>query len=157
MENNQNKIEYTENTTPVSDENENTEQQMSADTSVDENTDLRREYEELIRDKYKKFYTEDTQKMISRRFRKYKEMEERLNMLENERAQFEEILKREKEKSASDAEQRLVNAIRSRRLRPGENGTVYAASPVPRDVSTLTRDERARLAQRVFSGESVKI
>ena len=38
----------------------------------------RAEYDRLIKTRFKEFYTEDTQKMINRRFRKYKELEEKL-------------------------------------------------------------------------------
>ena len=38
----------------------------------------RAEYDRLIRTRFKEFYTEDTQKMINRRFRKFKEQEEKL-------------------------------------------------------------------------------
>ena len=46
----------------------------------------RAEYERLIKSRFKDFYTEDTQKLINRRFRKYKELEERLNAEEERRA-----------------------------------------------------------------------
>ena len=42
----------------------------------------RAEYDRLIRSRFKDFYTEDTQKMINRRFRTYKELEERLGAIE---------------------------------------------------------------------------
>lgn len=43
----------------------------------------REEYNRLIKTKYKDFYTEDTQRMINRRFKQYKLMEERLKALES--------------------------------------------------------------------------
>ena len=42
----------------------------------------REEYDRLIRTKYKDFYTEDTQKMINRRFRHYKALAEKYKVLE---------------------------------------------------------------------------
>lgn len=44
----------------------------------------RAEYDRLIRSRFKEFYTEDTQRMINRRFRKYKELEEKLNAAKEE-------------------------------------------------------------------------
>ncbi|MBE6547742.1 MAG: hypothetical protein E7667_02530 [Ruminococcaceae bacterium] len=124
------------------------------DQSVDEQ---RREYDELIRTKYKKFYTEDTQKMINRRFRKYKELEARAEQLEKEKAQFEKRLTEETEKSAREAEDRLISGIRARYLRPGENGILTAKVPSKRDVSSLTRSQRADMARRASKGETIKI
>ena len=46
----------------------------------------RAEYDRLIRSRFKDFYTEDTQRMINRRFRKYKELEEKLKAAEEERS-----------------------------------------------------------------------
>lgn len=45
----------------------------------------RAEYDRLIRSRFKEFYTEDTQRMINRRFRKYKELEEKLKAVEEEK------------------------------------------------------------------------
>ena len=117
----------------------------------------RREYDELIRTKYKKFYTEDTQKMISRRFRKYKELEARAEKLEAEKAQFEETLKAEKDRIAKETEERLISSIRARHTRPEENGILIGKAQSKRDVSSLTRSERAELARRVSKGENIKI
>ena len=115
------------------------------------------EYDELIRTKYKKFYTEDTQKMINRRFRKYKELEALAQVLEAEKAQFEEILKAEKERIAKETEQRLISSIRARHTRPEENGILIGKAQAKRDVSSLTRSDRAELARRVSKGETIKI
>ena len=70
----------------------------------------RREYEELIKNRFKELYAEDTQRLINRRFRKYKIMEERFKLLEEKlaakeaellegakrAAEFEELLRRER-------------------------------------------------------------
>ena len=44
----------------------------------------RREYERLIKTRFKDFYTEDTQRMINRRFKSYKALEEKCKSLEDE-------------------------------------------------------------------------
>ena len=131
--------------------------EVSAEPDLSEDSNERREYDELIRNKYKKFYTEDTQKMINRRFRKYKELEARVQMLESEREQFEKTLALEKEKSATEAQNKLLADIRSRHLRPDENGIASQSSPSKRNVSSLTRSERADMARRASRGENVKI
>ena len=48
----------------------------------DERRAEREEYDRLIRTKFKDFYTEDTQKMINRRFRHYKARAEKYKVLE---------------------------------------------------------------------------
>ncbi len=126
-------------------------------TSESADQSERSEYDELIRTKYKKFYTEDTQKMINRRFRKYKELEARAQALEEEKAQFEETLKAEKERIAKETEERLISSIRARHTRPEENGILIGKARSKRDVSSLTRFERAELARRVSTGETIKI
>ena len=52
------------------------------DATSDERRAEREEYDRLIRTKYKDFYTEDTQKMINRRFRHYKALAEKYKVLE---------------------------------------------------------------------------
>ena len=44
----------------------------------------RREYERLIKTRFKNFYTEDTQRMINRRFKSFKALEEKCKSLEDE-------------------------------------------------------------------------
>lgn len=123
----------------------------------EEDNDIRREYEELIRTRYKKFYTEDTQRIINKRFKKYKELEERAERLEEERTQFENMLMAEKQKVIEETEQRILSGIRTRLMRPDENGIQTAKIQERRDVSTLTRSERADMARRASSGETIKI
>ena len=143
--------------TEISEQEEIVTSEAPAESDSSEDSNERREYDELIRNKYKKFYTEDTQKMINRRFRKYKELEARVQMLESEREQFEKTLALEKEKSATEAQNKLLADIRSRHLRPDENGIVSQSSPSKRNVSSLTRSERADMARRALRGENVKI
>lgn len=55
----------------------------------------RAEYDRLIRSRFKEFYTEDTQRMINRRFRKFKEQEEKLRQsVEEGRAEIAEKSKK---------------------------------------------------------------
>lgn len=55
----------------------------------------RAEYDRLIRSRFKEFYTEDTQRMINRRFRKFKEQEEKLRRtMEENRAEIAEKSKK---------------------------------------------------------------
>ncbi len=141
----------------ISEQEENADELTPEKVSEPADNDERREYEELIRTKFKKFYTEDTQKMINRRFRKYKELEARAQLLEEEKAQFEETLKAEKERIARETEERLISSIRARHTRPEENGILVGKAQSKRDVSSLTRAERADMARRVSKGETIKI
>lgn len=152
----------------ISEQEDISDEVILEDPSESAEETQRREYDELIRTKYKKFYTEDTQKMINRRFRKYKELEARAETLEAERAQleetlhaqkvqFEETLKAETNRIAKETEERLISSIRARHTRPEENGILIGKAQGKRDVSSLTRSERAELARRVSKGESIKI
>ena len=130
----------------------------------------RDEYEQLIKKRFKDFYAEDTQRLINRRFRKYKVMEERFKLLEESLAEkeaqnsenlrkiaeFESLLRSEVEKAVKETEERVINEIRSRQLRPLENGILPRSHELPFDVSGLTKKERASLAKRAADGEKIK-
>ena len=130
----------------------------------------REEYDALIKNRFKELYAEDTQRLINRRFRKYKVMEERFKTLEETLAQkeaqisenmqkiadFESILRSEVEKAVKETEERVISEVRSKRLRPTENGTIPRKGALPFDVSGLTKSERASLAKRAARGEKIK-
>ena len=130
----------------------------------------REEYDALMKGRFKSFYAEDTQRLINRRFRKYKIMEERYKLLEedvakkdaqiaenSERiAEFDALLRSEIEKAIKETEERVVGEIRAKKLRPTENGTVAHCISAAFDVSKLSRDERAKLAKRAAGGEKIK-
>lgn len=144
---------------------ENTSDALSPDGFESE----REEYERLIKTRFKALYGEDTQRLINRRFRKYRVMEERYHILEENYKALEiaaaesekklkemsERLSQEGERIAKETEERVLSEIRSRRLRPNENGLSGAAISPRSDVSRLTRDERARLARRAADGERI--
>ena len=129
----------------------------------------REEYERLIKTRFKALYGEDTQRLINRRFRKYRVMEERYHILEENyklleqtAAESEKKLKEMSEKMATEGarlaketEERVLSDIRSRRLRPDENGLSGAVINQRSDVSRLTKSERARLARRAADGEKI--
>ena len=131
----------------------------------------REEYDALMKGRFKSFYAEDTQRLINRRFRKYKIMEERYKLLEEDVvkkdaqiaensekiAGFEALLRSEIEKAIKETEERVIGEIRAKKLRPAENGTVPRQSAVAFDVSKLSRDERAKLAKRAAGGEKIKL
>ncbi len=130
----------------------------------------REEYDFLIKKRFKELYAEDTQRLINRRFRKYKVMEERYKLLEESLAQkeaeigenmqkiadFDGLLRSEVEKAIKETEERVISEIRAKQLRPTENGAMPRMSPSPFDVSRLSRDDRARLAKRAAGGEKIK-
>jgi len=68
----------------IIEENEANERDVGADENGTEisKEQERAEYDRLIKTRFKEFYTEDTQRMINRRFRKYKELEERVREAE---------------------------------------------------------------------------
>ena len=130
----------------------------------------REEYDALMKGRFKNFYAEDTQRLINRRFRKYKIMEERYKLLEEDVAkkdaqiaenceriaEFDALLRSEIEKAIKETEERVVGEIRAKKLRPTENGTVAHRISAAFDVSKLSRDERAKLAKRAAGGEKIK-
>lgn len=120
------------------------------------------EYRRLIKTRFKDFYQEDTQKLINRRFRKYKELEERHSETEKRleeanrqldalRASFDIAL----ERVAKETEERVLNSVRQRHLRPDENGIAKRVAFGKSDVSSLTRLERADIAKRAAGGEKI--
>lgn len=136
----------------------------------DEAKTLREEYEELVKSRFKELFDEDVQKLINRRFRKYKIMEERYKLLEKSLkekedamtaaekriADFDEKLRSEVEKAAENAEKSVLERLKTRRLRPGEVGIAPRKTASPVDVSGLSRKERADLARRAAGGEKIK-
>ena len=130
----------------------------------------REEYDALMKGRFKSFYAEDTQRLINRRFRKYKIMEERYKLLEEDVAKkeaqiaenseriagFDALLRSEIEKAIKETEERVIGEIKTKKLRPAENGTVPQRSASAFDVSKLSRDERANLAKRAAGGEKIK-
>ena len=143
------------------------EEERILNASEEQKKNERREYEELIKNRFKELYAEDTQRLINRRFRKYKIMEERFKLLEEKlaakeaellegakkAAEFEELLRREIERTAIETEERVVRSIRAKKLRPGENGAVPRKTEQSFDVSKLTKNDRATLAKRAADGE----
>lgn len=64
-----------------SDVNANSDER-DASESIDARRAEREEYDRLIKTRFKDFYTEDTQKMINRRFKHYKALAEKYKVLE---------------------------------------------------------------------------
>ena len=143
------------------------------DTSEDEtdlDADERSQYEFLVKKRFKELYAEDTQRLINRRFRKYKVMEERFKLLEESLAEkealigenqrkideFDALLRSEVEKAVKETEERVIREIRAKQIRPSENGSLPSVSQAPFDVSMLTKSERASLARRAAGGEKIK-
>ena len=130
----------------------------------------REQYERLIKNRFKDFYAEDTQRLINRRFRKYKIMEERYKYMEESLAEkdarlsekdakiaeFDELLRSETERIIKETEERILGEIKAKKLRPEENGARPRKDSTRLDVSTLTKNERATLAKRAASGEKIK-
>ena len=132
---------------------------------------IREEYEELVKGRFKELYAEDMQKLINRRFRKYKIMEERYKLLEDSLKEkeakiadaekrisdFNEKLHSEIEKTATETEKAILERLKARRLRPSEIGIAPRKTSSPFDVSGLSRQERAALARRAAGGEKIKL
>lgn len=151
---------------------ENYEEEIEEDTDpVGENgRNEREQYNMLIKNRFKDFYAEDTQRLINRRFRKYKIMEERFKYIEESLAEkeakllekdakiaeFDAFMRSETERIIKETEERILNEIKAKKLRPEENGAVPRKENSRFDVSRLTKNERATLARRAASGEKIK-
>lgn len=134
----------------------------SAPLPSDESGNERAEYERLIRTRFKEFYTDDTQKMINKRFKRYKAMEQRLCELEEKEremskreAELNEALAAERARTENETEQRVVAQMLASHRRPSENGYSPRRAPAPFDVSSLTKSQRADIAKRAFGGEKI--
>ena len=129
----------------------------------------REQYEQLIKSRFKDFYAEDTQRLINRRFRKYKIMEARYKLMEESLAEkdaelearsakiaeLDSLLRSETERVIRETEERILNDIRTKKLRPEENGAVSRKEGSRLDVSKLTKNERSALAKRAANGEKI--
>lgn len=186
----------------------------------------REEYEKFIKTKYKKFYTEDTQKMINKRFKHVKELEENNNnltlQLENimqknvdfenklttedfvaslgnevesllekhpsfsideemqsplfqilakyaieqkelslnqiyEMVHFSDIKQKLKDQIEAETQQKMTASFKNQSLRPRENGIENFKKSSAKDVSKLTRSQRANIANRVLKGDIIQL
>lgn len=120
----------------------------------------RDEYERLIKTIYKDFFAEDTQRIISKRFKKYKALEERVRELEGEAARYadiERLISDERERAVSETEERMNRQFIAMRSRVQENAVGKRSHRCSPDVSSLTKSERAHLASRALMGEKIKL
>lgn len=101
------------------------------------------EYRELVGGIYRSFYEEDMRIAVERAVsEKSEEIRREL-----------EAKMQEKEKSIRDEERReILMKIAQRRLRPDENGLTGKRSVTRKDVSKMTREERAQAARKAAGG-----
>lgn len=139
---------------------------LEADTYDSE----RKEYERLIKTRFKALFAEDTQRMINKRFRKLRVLEERCKVLEEileqkeERIKendhlivsFEEKMQEELKRVAEETERRVIDAVKAKRMRPDENAVRSRVNPAAFDVNRLTKNDRAGIAKRVANGEKIR-
>ena len=122
----------------------------------------RAEYERLIRTRFKSFYTEDTQKMINKRFKKYKALEDKLRDMEQAAkqseariAELDALVISERERIEREAEERITARIMANKSRAREIAVSERRADSGFDVSQLTKSERAALASRALRGEKI--
>lgn len=122
--------------------------------------DGREEYERLIKERFREHYAADTQRLINRRFKKYKALEERVRSLEAEAARYKDLdilLREEYERAVRETEERMNREFRAMRGRAAENGVSPRLQKAPFDVARLTKSERALLASRAQMGEKIHL
>ena len=118
----------------------------------------REEYERLIKTKYKAFFAEDAERLISRRFKKYKALEEKVRLLEENAKSFSDIealLTAERERAVRETEERMKSVFKANRQRADEIAILPRSAAPRTDVTKLTRGERAELASRALKGEKI--
>lgn len=118
----------------------------------------REEYDRLIKTRFKELYAEDTQRLINKRFKKYKALEEKVKRLEDEAARYSDIdalIAAEVEKAVAQTEQRMTLYFQKNAGRVGENATSRTGAAASTDVSRLTKSQRAALASRALKGEKI--
>lgn len=123
-----------------------------------ESGDQKEEYERLIKTKYKELFAEDMQRVISKRFKKYKALEEKVLKLELEAKKYADIdllLKQERERAVMETEERLNLQFKANSGRVIENALSPHSARPSFDVSRLTKGERAALASRALKGEKI--
>lgn len=159
--------------TEVSEQCSVAESSQTPEAEASERPEERRaRYRALITGEFKDLYTADTQRIIDRRFKETRGLQEALEARQGlldrlceklgaedadglEEALTAEI-ERAKAEAAKLAEQRLADHIRSAGARPAENGgggrgTVTAVT----DVKGLTKAQRAEFARRCAKGETI--
>jgi len=123
-------------------------------------SDDREEYERLIKDRFKEHFAADTQKLINRRFKKYKALEEKVRTLEAEASKYAELdrlLLEERERAVRETEERMNREFKAMRGRAHENALAPHVSRSSFDVARLTKSERALLASRAQKGEKIHL
>ena len=120
----------------------------------------REDYERLIKTAYRDFYAEDTQRLINKRFKKYKALEEKVRLLETEAQRYadvEALISKERERAVSETGERMNRQFLAMRSRGEENAVGKRSQRSSPDVSSLTKSERAHLASRALMGEKIKL
>ncbi len=126
---------------------------------ISESEDQREEYERLIKTKFKELFAQDMQRLINKRFKKYKALEEKAARLELEAKKYADIdslLEKERERAIMETEERLNLQFKAMSGRAVENAIAPHSARPPFDVSRLTKSERATLASRALKGEKIR-
>ena len=138
------------------------QENSAEDDTCDELAQLcdREEYEKLIRERFKEHFAADTQRLINRRFKKYKALEEKVRLLEAEASRYADIdklLTDERERAVRETEERMNREFRAMRGRAQENALSNHTTRSSFDVARLTKSERALLATRAQKGEKIHL
>ena len=101
------------------------------------------EYRELVSGLYKSFFDNDIKNAVD-------------SALDDSRASIRSELEAEMQKREEDIrneiKKEILKKISQRRLRPDENGVLGHASSHSRDVSKMTKEERAAAAKKAAGG-----
>ncbi len=101
------------------------------------------DYRDLVGGLYKSFYDEDVKAAVERALE-----QKRSQMLRELEAEMQK-----KEQSIRDeTKKELIKKIAQRRLRPDENGLSGRHTSPKKDVSKMTKEERAQAAKRAAGG-----
>ena len=110
---------------------------------VEEFVPTAEDYRALVGGLYKSFYEEDIKSAA------YKAIEEKREEL---RSELEGELKKREQEIKDEMKKDILRKISKRHLRPDENGISVQRTSPARDVSKMTRAERAEAARKAAGG-----
>ena len=139
---NENAVETACDETPISEDIEI----LGESFHIEEFAPTVEEYRELVCGLYKTFYEQDLRDAVEKAISD--ERDKMRSTLEAELSLREQDIK-------ESARLEVLNKITKKRLRPSENGILVQHRAPSRDVSRLTKEERAQAAKRAACGQII--
>ena len=110
---------------------------------IEEFEPTREEYRELVEGLYKSFYDADVKNAVDKAIEEKRE--EMISNMNSEMEKREQTIREEMKRE-------ILEKISKRRMRPDENGISVQHAAKRRDVSKMTKEERAEAARKAAGG-----